>query len=98
MMSRSFGDQVAHSCGVTHVPGKLALPLKPNFKDVKIFKIKKNFEAIVLGSDGIWEKLKNIEAANIIAPYSLKKEASKAADNLVLSSMKRWRTVSRHNL
>lgn len=55
--------------------------------------MKKTIRAIVLGSDGIWEKLKNTEVCKIVQPYTKKAEASKAADTLVLCSMQKWRNV-----
>lgn len=46
-MTRSFGDQVAHSVGCIAKP------------EVLIFKTSKDDKMLVLASDGIWEYLSN---------------------------------------
>lgn len=53
-MSRSIGDEVAQSCGVTPKP------------EVLQFKIEPDHKAIILGSDGIFEFINDQEALNLI--------------------------------
>jgi serine/threonine protein phosphatase PrpC len=52
-MTRSLGDLIAASVGVTWMPEVLEHPLTPNDK------------FIVLGSDGLWEFLSNEEVTNL---------------------------------
>jgi serine/threonine protein phosphatase PrpC len=56
-MSRSLGDKLAHSVGVSSLP------------EVKSYYIKPNDKYIVLGSDGVFEFLSNEEVAKIVLPY-----------------------------
>jgi len=53
-MSRSLGDEVAQSCGVSPKP------------EVLQFKIESDHKAIILGSDGIFEFISDQEALNLI--------------------------------
>lgn len=50
-MSRSLGDQVAHSVGVSSVP------------DVKEFYLSREDKFVVIATDGVWEFLSNEEVA-----------------------------------
>lgn len=52
-MSRSLGDDVAHSVGVTSVPEITEFDLLPNDK------------FIVWASDGVWEFMSNQEVVNV---------------------------------
>lgn len=56
-MSRSIGDSVAHSVGVTAVPIVETFPLDPNDK------------FIVIASDGVWDVLENKDAVNLIESF-----------------------------
>ena len=56
-MSRSFGDRVAHSVGVSAEAETMEFTLGLNDKFV------------VIASDGVWEFLSNEDVANIIMPY-----------------------------
>lgn len=56
-MSRSLGDKIAQSVGVSPVP------------EVKEFLISPQDRFIVLASDGVWEFLPNEEVARIVLPY-----------------------------
>jgi serine/threonine protein phosphatase PrpC len=58
-MSRSLGDQVAHSVGVSSVPEitEYILELEDKF--------------VVIATDGVWEFLSNQEVAEIVLPYYL---------------------------
>jgi serine/threonine protein phosphatase PrpC len=56
-MSRSMGDKVAHSVGVTAEPDTLEFTLTLNDK------------FLVIASDGVWEFLSNDDVANIVFPF-----------------------------
>ena len=56
-MSRSMGDRVAHSVGVTAEP------------ETKEFTLSLNDKFIVIASDGVWEFLSNEDVAQIILPF-----------------------------
>jgi len=56
-MSRSLGDRIAHSVGVSSHPEVLSFLLTPFDK------------FIVIGSDGLWEFLSNEQVAEIVVPY-----------------------------
>ena len=56
-MSRSFGDRVAGSVGVSSEPEILEFEVTPQDK------------FIVIGSDGIFEFLSNEDVLKIVAPY-----------------------------
>ena len=53
-MSRSIGDKIAHSIGVINEP------------EILEFNLDENSKYIILGSDGIWQFLKNEDIINII--------------------------------
>jgi serine/threonine protein phosphatase PrpC len=56
-MSRSFGDRVAHSVGVSHEA------------EVEEFTLSLQDKFVVIASDGVWEFLTNEDVAHIIYPY-----------------------------
>ena len=56
-MTRSMGDGVAHSVGVTAEPETMQFTLGLNDK------------FLVIASDGVWEFLSNEDVANIVLPY-----------------------------
>ena len=56
-MSRSLGDQVAHSVGVSSVP------------EVKSFLVGVDDKFVVIGSDGVFEFLTNEDIARLVMPY-----------------------------
>ena len=71
-MTRSMGDQVAHSIGVTNLP------------DVQTFKISQNDKFIVIGSDGLWQYLNENDVGNIAyANYLKDKDAENASAELL---------------
>jgi serine/threonine protein phosphatase PrpC len=53
MMSRTFGDRIGHSCGISEVPGKNLFFLSK----LEIISALKGPEhkCLVVGSDGVWE-------------------------------------------
>jgi serine/threonine protein phosphatase PrpC len=78
-MTRSFGDQVAHSVGCNAIP------------EMSEYTFAKDDKVVVIASDGVWEFLENIDVARIVYPFYLQKNAEGAAENLVRASFKRWR-------
>jgi serine/threonine protein phosphatase PrpC len=56
-MSRSFGDRVAHSVGVSAEA------------ETKDFLLSLNDKFVVIASDGVWEFLSNEDVAHIVWPF-----------------------------
>ena len=77
-MSRSFGDDVAHSIGVISQPEIFEY----NFVNEDKF--------ILLASDGIWEFISSDECVNIVKDYYLKDDIDGALSYLYKESSKRW--------
>ena len=77
-MSRSFGDDVAHSVGVISQPEIFEY----NFVNEDKF--------ILLASDGIWEFISSDECVNIVKDYYLKDDIDGALSYLYKESSKRW--------
>ena len=59
-MSRSIGDNIAHTVGVIADP------------EVRRFELNPDHKFIVIASDGVWEFLTNEEIGHIVWPYYLK--------------------------
>ena len=78
-MSRSFGDQIAHTVGVVVSPEIL----EHNFNEED--------KVILLASDGIWEFLKNEDVLDIIKKYYEENNAEGALDEIYREADKRWR-------
>ena len=70
-MSRSLGDKIAHSVGVSSMPEVLELMLSPDDK------------IIVIASDGVWEFISNDEVANTVFPFYFENQPEAAANALV---------------
>jgi len=82
MMSRSFGDGLAHeNCGVIENP------------ELKVTKIEDDFCCIVVASDGVYEKLTNEEVAEILSGFIESRDADKAAKEIVRVSKLAWINV-----
>ena len=57
-MTRSLGDLVAKTVGVTYEP------------EIKTFNnLTKNDKVIVIASDGLWDRISNEEVTRLIIPY-----------------------------
>lgn len=78
-MSRSFGDKVAHSVGVSAEAEILQFTLGLNDKFV------------VIASDGVWEFLSNEDVANIVLPFYEQNSPEAAANALVKAAFKKWK-------
>ena len=77
-MSRSFGDEVAHSVGVSSLP------------EIKEYEFLKEDKFIVLASDGIWEFISNDECVNIVKNYYLCNDMEGALSCLYKEASRRW--------
>ena len=78
-MSRSIGDGYAHKVGVIDIPEIFEF----NIEDVKP-------KAIILGSDGVFEFMKNEEIKEIIAKYLFSMDSQGCAKEIVENSRKIW--------
>ena len=78
-MSRSLGDFVAHSVGVSTDPEIMRFELQPEHK------------FIVIASDGVWEFLSNESVGRIVWPFFLKNSPEQAGNALVRAAAKKWR-------
>lgn len=76
-MSRSLGDLVGQSAGVTCVP------------EVKSYPVEPNFSFFCLCSDGVWEFIQSQEAVDIIAKFP-RQQVQQAAEALAQEAWKRW--------
>jgi len=74
-MSRSLGDTVAHSVGVSSTPEIVTKTIGPQHK------------FLVMGSDGLWEFIKNEETIKVASKFSNPKDA---CDVLVKEAFQRW--------
>ena len=78
-MSRSIGDYVAHSVGVSPNPEVVRFELQPDDK------------FIVIASDGVWEFLSNEEIGQIVWPFYLKNSPEQAGNAIVRAAAQKWR-------
>ena len=77
-MSRSFGDEIAHTVGVTAEP------------EIFDYNFLHEDKFILLASDGIWEFISSDECVNIVKDYYLKDDIDGALSYLYKESSKRW--------
>ncbi|CAD8088692.1 unnamed protein product [Paramecium primaurelia] len=82
-MSRSLGDVVAASIGVSQIP-ELKLVDMVNKEDIYI----------VLGSDGIWEFLDNQTIADMVYPFYTKKDPQGACQKIIQEAVAAWKAHS----
>ena len=79
-MSRSIGDKIAHSVGVSDEP------------EIKNFEYDGNEKFIIVASDGIWEYLHGDDCIRIIRPfYEENKDCEEAALALVKEAFRKWK-------
>jgi len=76
-MSRSLGDDVAHTVGVSNLPEVISYKLDPADK------------FCVWASDGVWEFMSNTDVVDLV--NSRLPDLKQAAKDLVQESVKRWR-------
>jgi len=79
-MTRSIGDLVAKQVGVICDPEISTKQLRPKDKFV------------VLASDGIWDRIPNQEAMELVVPYFEKGGAQGAVNKLVEVATEKWQT------
>jgi len=77
-MSRSLGDRIAHSVGVSSVP------------EVKEFLIDVDDKFVVIASDGLWEFMENEEVSRIVGPYYDDNQPEAAANAVRKAAHTRW--------
>lgn len=78
-MSRSIGDYIAHTVGVSTDPEVMKFELKPEDK------------FIIVASDGVWEFLSNEDIAKIVWPFYLKNSPEQAGNAIVRAAAQKWR-------
>ena len=78
-MSRSLGDYLAHSVGVTHEPV------------VEHFELQPDVQIMIIASDGIWEFMSNQNVANIALAHYQAGAAEAAANAIVRRATQLWR-------
>ena len=79
-MTRSLGDKIAHSVGVSE---------EPEFKN---FNYDGTEKFLIIASDGIWEYLHGDDCIKVIRPfYEENKDSEEAALALVKEAFKKWK-------
>ena len=78
-MSRSIGDAVAHSVGVTPMPDLTTHLLTPSDK------------ALILASDGLWEFVPNDKVARIVGSCWEHNDLEGCCQQLIEEALARWR-------
>lgn len=74
-MSRSLGDTIAHTAGVSSEP------------DVYTRKLTKDDHFLVLATDGLWEFITNEEVAKMTKPFTVPEEA---CEHMAKEAHTRW--------
>ena len=77
-MSRSFGDEIAHTFGVTAKP------------EIFYYNFIHEDKFLLLWRDGKWEFISSEEWVNIVKDYYLKDDIDEALSYLYKESSKRW--------
>ena len=77
-MSRSIGDKIAHDIGVISEP------------EILSFKIDDQCQFLIIGSDGIWQYIKNEDVFAIIKPFINEKNVENAAKEIIRKSSLTW--------
>lgn len=94
-MSRSIGDKVAASVGVSHEPGKHVNPLVFSHFNPEIIEcqITENDKFIVMGSDGVWEFLTNEVVTQLVAYFYEMGDINGCCEALLKESLFQWTQV-----
>ena len=77
-VSRSFGDAVAASVGLTSEPHIIEASIRPEDR------------ILIIASDGVWEKMTNEEVMRIAFTYCDKNLPEEAVNAIVCEARKRW--------
>lgn len=80
-MSRSMGDMLAHSIGVSSAP------------DLFLTSITQDDKFVIVASDGVWEFISNLEAVKLVGSHWEEGDAAKACGHLISEAQIRWRRV-----
>ena len=78
-MSRSIGDFIAASVGVSAEPGIIQCTIKEIIEHM----IDETDKFIIIASDGVWEYLSNEVVVNIVAPFYEQSDMNAASDALM---------------
>jgi len=79
-MTRSIGDKIAHSIGVSDEP------------EIKIFEYDGSEKIAIIASDGIWEYMTGEDCLKIIKPfYEDNKDVEEASYSLVKEAFRKWK-------
>ena len=77
-MSRSFGDEIAHTVGVITEP------------EIKEYLFLEEDKFIIIASDGLWEFISSDECIGMVKEFYLKDDIDAALNYLYKESSKRW--------
>lgn len=79
-MTRSMGDLVAKSVGVTYEP------------EIKSFSnlSSKTDRIVVVASDGLWDRIPNDEITRMLIPFYERRDPDGAVSHLVQEAAERW--------
>jgi serine/threonine protein phosphatase PrpC/stress-induced morphogen len=79
-MTRSIGDKIAHSIGVSDEP------------EIKIFEHDVSEKFAIIASDGIWEYMSGEDCLKVIKPfYEDNKDVEEASYSLVKEAFRKWK-------
>jgi len=78
-MSRSIGDQIAASVGVTQEP------------EIIEWKFTKDDMFLIMATDGIWEFINSDECVDLIKEFYNKNDVNGAVDFLIKEATRRWK-------
>ena len=80
-MSRSFGDQAAHSVGVID---------EPDIIEMDVVEDEGKAVCVIVASDGVWEFVGNESLKEIVQKYVFTKNAKDCVNDIVQKSRKMW--------
>ena len=86
-MSRSLGDMVAHSVGVSSEPGKHKNLI---YVEIHRHKLSPDDKFMILASDGLWEFVSNEDAIQSVVTHWLDDNPTQACEELVKLAVERW--------
>ena len=78
-MSRSFGDEIGHTIGISPLP------------EVKEFEYEGNEKFVIIASDGIWEFIDSKESVEIMKEFYEKGDAQGGIEALAKEAFNRWK-------
>ena len=85
-MTRSIGDQVAASVGVSWEP------------EVTKYKISNNDRFMIMATDGVWEFLENQDVVGLISPFYGNNDIEGACDVQMKESLHKWKIEEDENV